>query len=67
MSIGIGLSLLVIAAGAILTWGVTADVAHVNVQTAGIILLAVGIAGLILSLVFTFSHESWARQGGPPG
>ena len=62
----IGLSLLVIAAGAVLTWGVTADVAHVDLHTVGIILLAVGIAGLILSLVLMFSHESWARQGEPP-
>jgi uncharacterized YccA/Bax inhibitor family protein len=62
----IGLSLLVIAAGAVLTWGVTADVADVDLQTVGIILLVVGIASLVLSLVLTFSHESWARQGGPP-
>jgi len=66
MSVGIGLSLLVIAAGAVLTWGVTADVASVDLHTVGIILLVVGIAGLILSLVLTFSHESWARQEGPP-
>jgi uncharacterized YccA/Bax inhibitor family protein len=66
MSIGIGLSLLVVAAGAVLTWGVTADVAHVNVDTVGIILLVVGIAGLILSLAFTFSREGWARHGEPP-
>jgi hypothetical protein len=45
---------------------VTADVADVDLQTVGIILLVVGIAGLVLSLVLTFSHESWARQGGPP-
>jgi len=62
----IGLSLLVIAAGAVLTWGVTADVADVDLHTVGIILLVVGIAGLILSLVLTFSHESWARRGEPP-
>ena len=62
----IGLSLLVIAAGAVLTWGVTADVADVDLHTVGIILLAVGIAGLILSLVLMFSRESWARPGEPP-
>jgi hypothetical protein len=38
----------------------------VNVDTVGIILLVVGIAGLILSLAFTFSREGWARHGEPP-
>jgi uncharacterized YccA/Bax inhibitor family protein len=59
----IGLSLLVIAAGAVLTWGVTADVADVDLQTVGIILLVVGIAGLLLSLILTFSRESWGPRG----
>jgi uncharacterized YccA/Bax inhibitor family protein len=62
----VGLSLLVIAAGAVLTWGVTADVAEVDLNTVGIVLLVVGIAGLILSLVLTFSRESWTRSEEPP-
>jgi uncharacterized YccA/Bax inhibitor family protein len=63
----IGISLLVIAAGAILTWAVTADVAGVDVEVVGIILLVVGLAGLVVSLVLTFTHESWApRRGEEP-
>ena len=49
---GIGISLILIAAGAILTWAVTATVAGLSIHTVGVILLVVGIVGLILSLVF---------------
>jgi hypothetical protein len=56
----VGLSLLVIAAGAILTWAVNADVAGIDLETVGIVLLVVGLAGLLVSLVLTFAHESWA-------
>ncbi|MFL5929301.1 MAG: DUF6458 family protein [Gaiellaceae bacterium] len=59
----IGLSLLLIAAGAILTWAVTVDIAGVDLHTVGVILLIVGLAGLLLSLVLTFSHESWGVRG----
>jgi hypothetical protein len=64
----VGISLLVIAAGAILTWAVSAKVAGIDLHTVGVILLVVGIAGLLLSLVLTFAHESWgpSRGNGPP-
>ena len=55
---GIALSLLLVAAGAILTWAVSADVSGVDVQTVGVILLIVGIVGAILSVVF------WSSWGG---
>ena len=58
----IGISLLVIAAGAILTWAVTAEVVGVDVEVVGIVLLVVGLAGLVISLVLTFAHESWAPR-----
>ena len=58
----VGLALLLIAAGAILTWAVTADVAGVDLHTVGVILLIVGLAGLLLPLVLTFSHESWSPR-----
>jgi hypothetical protein len=59
----IGLSLLVVAVGATLTWAVNADVAGVDVQTIGVILLVVGLAGLLVSLVLVFTNESWATRG----
>lgn len=56
---GIGVSLILIAVGAILTWAVSAQVSGVDLQTIGVILLVVGIAGALLSLVF------WSSWGGP--
>ena len=58
---GVAVSLLLIAAGAILTWAVTTTVSGVNIHTVGVILLVVGIVGLVLSLVF---WSSWGGFGG---
>jgi hypothetical protein len=55
----IGTSILLIAVGAILAWAVTAEVAGVDVQTAGVILMVVGVVGLLISLFFL----SQARRG----
>jgi len=65
--VNIGLALLVVAAGATLTWAVTADVAGVDLHTDGVVLFVVGLAWLLLALVLTFSHESWGpRRGRQP-
>jgi hypothetical protein len=58
---GIGVSLVLIAAGAILTWAVSAEVSGVDIQTVGVILMVVGIVGAILSMVF---WSSWGGFGG---
>ena len=55
---GIGVSLILIAAGAILTWAVTATVSGVDINTIGVILMVVGAVGLLLSLMF------WGSWGG---
>ena len=55
----IGSSIVLIAIGAVLKWAVTAHVSGFNIQTAGVVLLIVGIIGLILALWYTFY---WARQ-----
>ena len=47
----IGTSIFLIAVGAILKFAVTATVAGIDVQTAGLILIVVGIIGLALSLM----------------
>ena len=44
------LSILMIAAGAIMTWAVTDNTSGFDIHTIGIILLVVGIVGLIASL-----------------
>ncbi len=57
------LSILMIAAGAILTWAVTDNTSGFDLHTIGIILLVVGIVGLIASLVRgTFMGFSTSRE-----
>jgi hypothetical protein len=58
---GVGVSLLLIAAGAILIWAVDATVSGLSIHAVGVILLVVGIIGLVLSLVF---WSSWGGFGG---
>jgi hypothetical protein len=55
---GISTSLVLIAAGAILKWAVTASVSGVDLQAVGVVLLVVGAVGLVLSLIF------WSSWGG---
>ena len=57
----IGTSIVLIAAGAILKYAVTAHVSGIDIQTVGTILMIVGILGLILSLLYTFMWSSGAR------
>ncbi len=59
----IGTSLLLIAVGAILKYAVTADVEGFDIQTAGVVLMLIGILGLILSLLYTFVWSDRARAG----
>ena len=55
---GIGLSLILIAVGAILVWAVEASVSGVDLTAVGWILLIVGAAGALLSMIF------WSSWGG---
>ena len=57
---GLGVGILLIAAGAILTFAVNAHTNGVNLDTIGWILMAVGAAGILLSLIF---WSSWAGPG----
>ncbi len=58
---GVSVSLILIAAGAILTWAVEKTVSGIDLNAVGVILMVVGAAGLVLSLVF------WSSWGGPGG
>ena len=53
---------MLIAAGAILKWAVTAHVNGFNIQTAGTVLFVVGLVGLVLALIYTFW---WADRRDP--
>jgi hypothetical protein len=50
-------SLVLIAVGAILVWGVTRDAEGINVDAVGVILMVIGLVGFLLSLLF------WDRWG----
>ena len=58
---GLGVGIFLIAVGAILTFAVEANTnGAVNLDTVGWILMAVGAAGVLLSLIF---WSSWAAPG----
>ena len=58
---GIGVSLILVAIGAVLIWGIETSVAGIDVNAIGVILLIVGAVGALLSLVF------WSSWGGSRG
>ena len=72
---GLGASLFLIAAGAILLWGVTGELAGVDVDAIGVILMVIGVVGLVLSMLFWSSWGGWGgrrratyvEEGPPPG
>jgi hypothetical protein len=58
---GIVVSLLMIAAGAIMKFAVTARTSGWDMQTTGVILMVVGALGVVLSIVY---WSSWGGFGG---
>jgi len=56
---GLGVSLILIAVGAILTWAVDVQTNGLNVNAVGVILMIVGLIGFVLSLAF------WSSWWGP--
>jgi hypothetical protein len=59
---GIGVSLILIAVGAVITFAVhVSSGSAVNLHTVGVILLIVGAIGVVLSLIF---WSSWGGFGG---
>jgi hypothetical protein len=48
----LGVSLILIAIGAILVWGVEAEAEGVNVDAIGVILMIIGLVGFLLSMIF---------------
>ena len=58
---GIGVSLILIAVGAVLAFAVHVSTSGFNIHTVGYILLIVGAIGALLSLMF---WSSWGGVGG---
>jgi hypothetical protein len=59
--VGIGVSLILIAVGAVLAFAVHVTTTGFDVNTVGYILLVVGAVGALISLVF---WSSWGGVGG---
>jgi hypothetical protein len=70
----VGLSLLLIATGAILRYAISADVEGVNLDEVGLILMIVGVVGFVISLIYeaiavgerSRYYRFWARDRYPP-
>lgn len=58
----IGLSLFLLAVGAILAWAVDATVTGLDIKVVGVILMVIGFLGLALSLLFWASFAPFARR-----
>jgi len=56
---GLGVSIFLIAVGAILRYAVTATVSGISVDAIGLILMVVGVIGLVLSLFLWTALGSW--------
>jgi hypothetical protein len=55
---GIGVSVFLLAVGAILTFALDAEVSGIDLDMVGIILMVVGVIGLLMSMMF------WSTWGG---
>ena len=58
---GLGVGIFLTAIGAILAFAVNTSVSGIEIKTIGWILMAAGIAGIVLSMIF------WSSWGGPGG
>lgn len=58
----IGLSIFLIAVGGILRFALETSVDGINLGTAGVILMLVGVVGLLISLAFGVSRGPARRQ-----
>ena len=61
---GIGVSIFLIAIGAILAFAVNAEISGLDIDVVGVILMVGGAIGLLLSL---FVIDSWRRRPGYGG
>ena len=62
---GLGTSIVLIAAGAILRFAVSVTTTGFNLHTIGVILMIVGAVGLVLSIIFWSSWEASAEAAAP--
>jgi hypothetical protein len=61
---GVGTSLILVAIGAVLAFGVHLTSTAINVSVVGAILMVVGIIGMIVSFIFLSEVSWWGHPGG---
>ena len=59
---GIGVSLFLLAVGAILAFAVTFETSGIDIDTIGVILMIIGGLGLLLSMLFWSSFAPFGRR-----
>ena len=59
---GIGVSIFLIAIGAILAFAVNVEASGFSIDTVGVILMVVGVIGLLMSLLFWSSWSPYGRR-----
>ena len=59
---GLGVSIFLIAIGAILTWAVNATVSGLELTTIGVILMIVGALGLLMTALFWSNGAPWGAR-----
>jgi hypothetical protein len=62
--VGIAVSLILIAAGAILAWAVQSEPSGLDLDVVGAVLMIVGIIGFILTLLFWYDWGPGPGRGG---
>jgi hypothetical protein len=60
---GIGVSIFLLAVGAILSFAVEAEAEGIDIQTVGVILMVVGGLGVLFSLIYWSSWGGWGNSG----
>jgi uncharacterized protein DUF6458 len=60
--VGIGVSLFLLALGAILTFAVHVTARGIDVNTVGVILMLIGAVGLLATLIFWSESTPWSQS-----
>ncbi len=59
---GVGISIFLLALGAILAFAVTGEVSGIDIDVVGYVLMAVGVAGIIISLVLMNQRSNTSHR-----
>ncbi|GAA1080978.1 DUF6458 family protein [Nocardiopsis composta] len=60
---GIGLGIFLVVIGAVLTFGITAEVAGLDLDAIGMILMAAGAAVVVISIILMITRRDRPREG----